>query len=172
MSEILKYVKTYDDLKKSKLLKESLSENDKIYVIDENRVYSYRNGRFVVQEVDKTANVNVSLYDINKQIISQMPDISIEEARKILDDYQWKHASTSYFGFMSFEKHYFTVFHRTENTQDTMFAAIALDCIQNIGHLKTLNIENETLEVWLDIGNEIYQYLIFPYDEGIVNFHG
>ena len=172
MSENLKYVKTYDDLKKSKLLKGSLSEDDKIYIIDENRVYNYRNGRFVIQEIDKTANVDVSLYDINKQIISQMPDISIEEARKILDDYQWKHASTSYFGFMSFEKHYFTVFHRTENTQETMFAAIALDCIQNIGHLKTLNIENEALEVWLDIGNEIYQYLIFPYDEGIVNFHG
>lgn len=172
MSEILKYVKTYDDLKKSKLLKESLSEDDKIYVIDENRVYSYRNGRFVVQEADKTANVNVSLYDINKQIISQMPDISIEEARKILDDYQWTHASTSYFGFMSFEKHYFTIFHRTENKQDSMFAAIALECIQNIGLLKTLNIENETLEVWLNIGDEIYQYLIFPYDEGVVNFHG
>lgn len=172
MGETLKYIKTYDDLKKSKLLKETLSEDDKIYVIDENRVYSYRNGRFVVQEIDKTSNVDVSLYDINKQIISQMPEITKEEAIKILDDYQWMHASTSYFGFMSFEKHYFTIFHRTENKQDTMFAAIALDCIQNIGHLKTLNIENETLEVWLDIGNEIYQYLIFPYDEGIVNFHG
>jgi len=48
MGETLKYIKTYDDLKKSKLLKETLSEDDKIYVIDENRVYSYRNGRFVV----------------------------------------------------------------------------------------------------------------------------
>ena len=48
MSENLKYVKTYDDLKKSKLLKGSLSEDDKIYIIDENRVYNYRNGRFVI----------------------------------------------------------------------------------------------------------------------------
>lgn len=172
MSETLKYVKTYDDLKKSKLLKETLSEDDKIYVIDENRVYSYRNGRFAVQEIDKTSNVDVSLYDINKQIISQMPEITKEEAIKILDDYQWAHTSTTYFGFMSFEKHYFTIFHRTENKQDTMFASVALECIQNIGLLKTLNIENETLEVWLEINDEIYQYLIFPYDEGVVNFHG
>ena len=172
MNKILRYVKTYEDLRKSKLLKEQLSDNDRIYVIEENRVYQYKNGRFVAETIDMKSNVDVSLYDFNKQLVSQLPAISREEAVKMLDDYRWKHSDKNYFMLLSFEKNYYTLLHKTEDKNISGFALLTMECINNIGKLQTLNEEDECMEVWLDIDGEIFLYQLFPYDDGVVEFYG
>ena len=166
----MKYVETYKDLKNSTLLKQSLKEGDIIYVEDEAKGYIYLNGRFVPKEIKSEGNLNLSLYEMNKQLISQLKDISKEDAlEKIYQFYE--HTPQGYYMLLNHENKYFTLFEKNTNGFDT-FGSTVLYCINNIGKIKTIDVYDDRLEIWITIKDNIFDYLLFPYDEGVVKYFG
>ena len=164
------YVDTYKDLKNSILLKQSLEEGDIIFVEDENKTYEYKNERFVPKEIKPQGNINLSLYEINKQLISQLPDIDETKALEKINKF-YEHTSQGYYMFLNYENKYFTLFEKNKYGED-IFEVIVLECIKNIGQLKEIDIYDDRLEIWIMIDDEIYDYLLFPYDEGVVSYFG
>lgn len=112
--------------------------------------------------------VNVGLYDMNKQIISQMP--VLEDFEKAMDDiwtlYETYH--NKYFMLYGKEISYFTVFKIIE---PQYLGEEVLDCCLNVGLVKAMDLTEagDAVEIWVQPqdGEPTCLYL-FPYDSGIV----
>lgn len=112
--------------------------------------------------------VNVGLYDMNKQIISQMP--ILEDFEKAMDDiwtlYETYH--NKYFMLYGKEISYFTVFKIIE---PQYLGEEVLDCCLNVGLVKAMDLTEagDAVEIWVQPqdGEPTCLYL-FPYDSGIV----
>lgn len=168
MSKI-QYVSTYKDLKKSKLLRDSLSEDDLVVIEDEQAAYRYKNGMFEKVDPDVDTNLNVSLYDMNKQIIAQSPSIQEHDAEKILQEYSGKHYANNYFMMLNHEKRYFTLFARNAAAVRSLATEI-LDCARSLGEIKTIETYDDRLEIWILIDDEVFDFLLFEYDQGVIDF--
>lgn len=112
--------------------------------------------------------VNVGLYDMNKQIISQMP--ILEDFEKAMDDiwtlYETYH--NKYFMLYGKEISYFTVFKIVE---PQYLGEEVLDCCLNVGLVKAMDLTEagDAVEIWVQPQDgELTCLYLFPYDSGIV----
>lgn len=111
--------------------------------------------------------VELGLYDMNKQIISQLP--YLEDFEKAMDDiwtlYETYH--NKYFMLYGKEISYFTVFKIKEHIA---FGREVVDVIQNIGTVKAIDLTElaDAIEVWVIYNDEPTCLYLFPYDMGVV----
>lgn len=121
------------------------------------------------QEVKlESGGINMGLYDMNKQIISQMP--ILEDFEKAMNDiwtlYETYH--NKYFMLYGKEISYFTVFKIIE---PQYLGEEVLDCCLNVGLVKAMDLTaaGDAVEIWVQPqdGEPTCLYL-FPYDSGIV----
>lgn len=116
----------------------------------------------------ESGGINVGLYDMNKQIISQLP--ILENFDKAMDDiwtlYETYH--NKYFMLYGKEISYFTVFKIIE---PQYLGEDVLDCCLNVGLIKAMDLTEagDAVEIWVQPqdGEPTCLYL-FPYDSGIV----
>lgn len=116
----------------------------------------------------ENSGINMGLYDMNKQIISQLP--VLEDFDKSMDDiwtlYETYH--NTYFMLYGKEISYFTVFKIVDPRH---FGEDVLDCCLNIGLVKGMDLTEagDAVEIWVQPkdGEPTCLYL-FPYDSGIV----
>lgn len=114
------------------------------------------------------SNLELGLYDMNKQIISQLP--ILEDFDKAMYDiltlYETYH--NKYFMLYGKEISYFTVFKIIE---PQYFGEDVLDCCLNVGLVKAMDLTEagDAVEIWVQPqdGEPTCLYL-FPYDSGIV----
>ena len=114
------------------------------------------------------SGINMGLYDMNKQIISQLP--YMEDFEKAMDNirtlYETYH--NKYFMLYGKEISYFTVFKIIE---PQYLGEDVLDCCLNVGPVKTMDLTEagDAVEIWVqsESGEPTCLYL-FPYDSGIV----
>lgn len=145
------------------------------YTPDEGEVVQTPEGKFMVwhdnvwQEIKmEGGGINMGLYDMNKQIISQMP--ILEDFEKAMDDiwtlYETYH--NKYFMLYGKEISYFTVFKIIE---PQYLGEEVLDCCLNVGLVKAMDLTEtgDAVEIWVQPtdGEPTCLYL-FPYDSGIV----
>lgn len=117
----------------------------------------------------------MSLYDINKQIVSQLPNFTEENLTKfrteVLPDFMSKNYGT-YYTLLCKEASYYTLFRRTSQPEISIDEAL-LECINYIGTIKDVSTEETSpeLAIWIknDAGVECYHF--FNYDLGVVEFH-
>lgn len=112
--------------------------------------------------------INMGLYDMNKQIISQMP--YLEDFDKAMNDvvtlYETYH--NKYFMLYGKEISYFTVF---EIIEPQYFCEEVLSCLLNVGPIKAMDLTavGDAVEIWVQPTDEEPTCLyLFPYDNGIV----
>jgi hypothetical protein len=110
----------------------------------------------------------MGLYDMNKQIISQLP--YMEDFEKAMDDictlYETYH--NKYFMLYGKEISYFTVFKIIE---PQYFGEEVLACCLNVGPVKAMDLTEagDAIEVWVQPENSEPTCLyLFPYDSGTV----
>ena len=95
------------------------TEGYTVFLEDIKETVTYQNGEWVAQEIGETTStsgeVSMSLYEMNRQLINQLPDYNEEAwggAEEILKEYLEKHAH-SYYMMYGRELNYFTVFHKS-----------------------------------------------------------
>lgn len=109
----------------------------------------------------------LGLYDMNKQIIAQLPDLTdwdrVEETLKNFD-IDWHN---KYYMLYGKEISYFTVFKIKEHIA---FAREVIDVVKNVGIVKAIDLTEaaDAIEVWVIYNNEPTCLYLFPYDMGIV----
>ena len=148
-------------------------EGEVFFVVAENCAYRYNSQEWVVEEEPAHSDIALgSLYDLNKQVILNLPDLIPEEIMKGLDlinDFV-KETNATYYMLLNHDVHYYTVFLR--NGQDDPLPQALLDCLEVFGGpYKCIDytVEGDAIEIWLD--TELHgslMFLLFPYDGGIV----
>lgn len=120
------------------------------------------------------SNIELSLYEVNQNIISQLPAYDQTQINKLEDDINtWEPEESQYFMFLCKDISYYTILHRTPHD-----IAEFPDLGQTISHL--IKESNWTIhsdencddhyEVWVKTDENVYDFLLFPYDTGVVNY--
>lgn len=144
------------------------------YTPDEGEIIQTPEDKFMVwhddvwQEIKmEGGGINMGLYDMNKQIISQMP--YMENFDKAMDDiwtlYETYH--NKYFMLYGKEISYFTVFKIIE---PQYLGEDVLDCCLNVGPVKAMDLTEagDAVEIWVEVEDGPTCLYLFPYDSGIV----
>lgn len=127
-------------------------------------------------ENDKTVqgNLQMNLYDLNKQIISQMPVLDadgLERAVRIINDYVGDTEQTFYM-LLCRDINYYTLFHRVNTLIEPDVGSSVLECTTDIGAIKSVEETGDgAIEIWVEPSEDntepVAMYL-FGYDMGVV----
>ena len=125
-------------------------------------------------KVKTTGEMSMSLYDINKNLISQLPKYNRARINDLEDRInKWDNAS-KYFMMLCNDIHYYTVLSRTSHDLAAFpdLGQAAVQMLLDNGY--TIHADEECsdghFEIWVKQEEETYAFLLFPYDEGVVNF--
>lgn len=121
------------------------------------------------------AEINMSLYDMNKQIIAQLPNLTdFTDSITAIDAFVKETLNTHYMMYGK-EISYFTIFQRCYDLTETVGEAV-VDCLKNVGVVKSIDITSagDAFEIWVmpDGSAEVTCLYLFPYDSGIVKVGG
>lgn len=166
-------------------LKADMEKNPDIYV-EGTTVYlenikegvRYINGEWVADETMETkanGDITMSLYEMNRQLINQLPDYNEEAwggAEEILKEYLEKHPN-SYYMMYGRELNYFTVFHKEEGAEFANLFGAVKTCLDSVGGVRSFDFDGEAaIEIWVkpEVASTVTCLYLFPYDDGVVTF--
>ena len=115
------------------------------------------------------SNISMGLYDMNKQIIVQLPTLTTDDLLEKLPLVEELHNkyNNEYYMLYGKEISYFTLF---KLKQVESFPHEAIDCLQNIGPIKAIDLteDKDAIEAWVMADDEATCLYLFPYDMGVV----
>ena len=161
------------DLKTLKAL-QNHSEGELALVERGNKIYVYKEDKWVKYD-PKDGGLTVSLYDVNKMAMLNMPDLTeeqIDEAKKMIANFVSR--DSTFWMLLNNEKRYYTVFQLTKNKAIILIKNIedeVIDCLQEIGTIRSIEqVDENTIEAWVidKMDSEAYAYYLFNYDKGVV----
>lgn len=156
------------------------TEGYTVFLEDIKETVTYQNGEWVAQEIGETTSasgeVSMSLYEMNRQLINQLPDYNKEAwsgAKEILREYVEKQPLRSYYMMYGRELNYFTVFHKEDGAEFTnLFDAVKV-CLDSVGTVRSFDFDGEAaIEIWIkpEVASTVTCLYLFPYDDGVVTF--
>lgn len=123
----------------------------------------------------ETEGIQMSLYDMNKQLIAQMPEMTDDDKMiEIINNYKDK-TDNSHYMLLCRDINYFTLFEEDPSTVQERFATLVLECIHDIGIIHDMMIteDNGAIEIWVkpfyEEADMLVMYL-FAYDAGVVYY--
>ena len=116
--------------------------------------------------------VAMNMYDINKQIISQLPAISeekLQEAKKTVREYCTQ-IKAEYYMLLCRDINYFTVFKMDLKLADETVEDVLVDCANYIGTIKSIELteDKQAIEIWVCDKEDTYAMYMFAYDQGVI----
>ncbi len=113
-----------------------------------------------------------NLYDMNKQIIQQLPNATEEDIMFSKDLVQTfiESRQNKYFMLLCNDRNYYTLFHINDQSDEPLSEILFNECIPNFANLKCVNETEDkgAIEIWTEADGEIYVMYFFPYDEGVI----
>lgn len=151
---------------KFKIKSNSLKDGEFVQTED-GKYHVFKNGELHDLKMEGS-NLELGLYDLNKQIISQLPDLedfsnAIISIRKLHGKY-WN----KYYMMYGKEISYFTLF---EVCGLNDFGQDIIDCCANVGTIKSMDMTEteDAIEIWVQPEEtEPTCLYLFPYDSGLV----
>lgn len=116
----------------------------------------------------ENGGINMGLYDMNKQIISQLP--ALNDFTKAIANVRDLHGKywNEYYMMYGKEISYFTLFKVCGMNE---FGQDVIECCLNVGSVKAMDLTEagDAIEIWVQPENgEPTCLYLFPYDSGIV----
>ena len=130
------------------------------------KVMIYREGKWV-PVISDNAGLSLGLYDLNKQIIAQLPELAdLNKAIQTIDALHEMYRN-KYYMLYGKEISYFTLFKLIE---PQYFAQEVLDCLRNVGKIKAIDPDEPgtAVEIWVETDDGPTCLYLFPYDSGLV----
>lgn len=142
-------------------------QEGEIVQTEDGKAMIYQNGEYKELKVEGS-NLELGLYDINKQIISQLP--ALTDFSKAIVDIRELHGKywNKYYMMYGKEISYFTLF-KVCGLND--FGQDVIDCCANVGIIKSIDLTetNDAIEIWVQPEEaEPTCLYLFPYDNGLV----
>jgi hypothetical protein len=115
----------------------------------------------------ENSGFEMGLYDMNKQIITQLPTITdLAEKEEVINKL---HQNWGNYYYMLYGKEisYFTLFEMGAANQ---FGLTVVDCLKSIGPIKAIDLTEleDAVEIWVISNDEPTCLYLFPYDNGVV----
>ena len=132
--------------------------------------YIYKDGNWMKINVENSG-LNLGLYDLNKQIIAQLPMLSDEELsdKKAVINQLHEKFNNEYYMLYGKEMSYFTLFKLKDPSR---FGDEVIECLDFLGgDVKCVDMTEpeDAIEIWVQEGTEDPSCLyLFPYDTGLV----
>lgn len=135
------------------------SKSDKFYMWHENEWHEFHMDR---------SGLQLGLYDMNKQIIAQLPNITNFDKKVSIINALDSIYNNTYYLLYGKELSYFTLF---KINNPAYFGTEVIDCLKNIGSIKAIDTTEagDAIEIWVnhdDIGPTCLY--LFAYDNGLV----
>lgn len=147
-------------------------EGDIVKIHEEDLFYIYRDGKWNELKAEiKGGNVEMNLYDLNKQIMAQMEPWDIEkweQAEKDIDAWD-KEINASFYMLLAREKNYYTLF-RDDGYEFHGLGAAVRECLEFVGNVVSMEIQKDVIEIWIKELDDAYCMYLFNYDGGVVSF--
>ena len=127
------------------------------------------------QKKDESKPVaQVSLYQLNQDIMSNQPALSGDGVRKgQLEFFDWISKlpdNPKFYMLLCSELNYYTVFHINDKATKEDFWNELYDIAKELGTLKAMEIDSGCFSIWADWPQDNISHLfyLFPYDRGVV----
>lgn len=146
------------------------------YVEDIEKFYIYTPNGWTQWQPDVApteSDIQLSLYEVNKQIIAQLPTLSgvqLDEAKLTLSHYvNGLDHNDDYYMLLCYDLRYFTMFARDQKYEENIVDAI-MDCLSYVGEVKSVeeSEDGQAIEIWIVSEGEAYVMYFFDYGRGVV----
>lgn len=153
----------------------NFQEGELCYCEDEDKIYKFLNGEWIDADIKAEGKgLEISMYELNQQIVSQMPNIKEEDyddILKIIEDYRISHQS-SYYMILCKEISYYTIFVKN-NLEELAFEEAVFEYCLETGDVKAISPTEDgmAIEIWIVVNGEAHAFYLFDYSMGIINFN-
>ena len=144
------------------------------YVEDEKKYYLLTESGWSPINVESDGEgINMSLYELNKNIISQLPAISKEAmniAIEVINNYRMD-TDNKYYALICRECGYYTMFNTKEVGGELPDLSTGIiECLANVGEIITINLDENggAIEIWVRARDDVFYFILFGYDQGVV----
>lgn len=144
---------------------------DSAYCTDEEQFYEFDGTEWQKTPVPaKEISTGMTLYDMNKQILQQLPNLTEDKIQKGIEliDNLVKEIGSDYYMLLSNEMKYYTVFVRSEKHKETCGYEV-IDCLRqfNIKSIERVE-EDPVIEIWVEQDEKMYVMYFFDYRGGVI----
>ena len=120
-------------------------------------------------------NIELSLYDLNKDVISQLPAKTEDELKEISQMIFEFHKKTdhSYYMMLCHQQHYYTLFRKDLliGEFDNLGVAVVKLIEEMNAQVLAADEFEDRVEIWLKLEDgTVDDYILFPYDRGVVTY--
>lgn len=149
-----------------------LEENETIYIQNEGLFIKKDN---ILEPVESNIGINMSLYEINKNVYAQLPKRTEEELAQFSETLTkfYKNISNARTMLLCREMNYYTIFEFDDAAEEFETAADAIvTCVGELGELLDV-VENEAgLEVWVKLFDsaEVVMMVLFDCESMFVTY--
>lgn len=123
------------------------------------------------EDIKVNGGINLSLYEMNKQVISQLPEI--EDIAVLTPIRKYKNKDGKYFMLLCRDLNYYTLF-VIDLESDVRIEQEVLECLKELGRIKSVEeFEDKNLvEIWVqpEDSDPVVMYF-FNYDRGVIPCH-
>lgn len=119
-------------------------------------------------KADTNSTVELTAYDINKQIIGQLPTLNDEEMiekKKMIRDFKVQ-MNNVYYMLLCRELNYYTILVSRATASETM-EDVVIECAQVHGEIKAIESVDGAIEIWVSSPFDTHAMYFFPYDRGV-----
>ena len=122
-----------------------------------------------IQEQPVSGNLNLSLYELNKSAVRQLPDYTDKDFSAATERIEEYVKNDKFFMLLGREFNYYTLFMREPSMEETISEAV-IDCLKNIGPIKSIEqTQGESaIEIWVMVDDEPIVMYFFCYNEGVI----
>ena len=121
--------------------------------------------------------VNMSLYDINKSIMAQLPEYKNDQIRELetnIDNWAEKDEFelNKFFMLLCRDINYYTIFYlEPEKAEFRTLGEGVTGLLYDAGYtIHSEEVQDDHCEIWVKKDNEAYAFMLFPYDQGVVYY--
>lgn len=124
-----------------------------------------------LKKAKMNGNIEMSLYDMNKQIMFQMPELDEEKivaAKNLIKEYDITFES-KYYMLLCNEYKYYTIFNCEKQNKETL-EDVVFECLNNVGQVVSIDKteDNAAIEIWVKLEKEAKVFYLFDYNKGVV----
>lgn len=120
-------------------------------------------------------NFQMSAYDMNKQIMGQLPELdakTLAGKKEMMREFMQLNDATFYM-LLCRDINYYTLFYKTpvehELAEEFLEDIMIDECLPNIGKIKSIELTDGAIEIWVqDAEDCVYVAYFFPYDSGVI----
>lgn len=123
------------------------------------------------EEEESTLDMGINLYDLNKQLVEQLPDYNednLEIGKSLINEFL-KTTNSSYYMLLNKDINYYTVF-AINLFSEKCCADEIMACITELGAVKSISKtdDEQAIEIWIKQEDNISVMYLFNYAGGVI----